>query len=113
MEIKSKEVEIRELVNQVAIIKSSEFSDAKREFEENVEKQKQIAGRISVPALIESLQNLAVKVQILPKFGFNSVLPRIIIVLLFYQQQFSEILDNLCWGVEFRRMMNLKNLRIG
>lgn len=59
----SRETEINELVNQIAIIKSSEFADARRDFEEKVVKQKEIAGRISVPALIESMQRQAREVM--------------------------------------------------
>lgn len=59
----SRKMEIHELVNQIAIIKSSEFADARRDFEEKVERQKDIAGRISVPALIESMQRQAREVM--------------------------------------------------
>ncbi|GMH32575.1 hypothetical protein BSKO_00409 [Bryopsis sp. KO-2023] len=52
----SREGEINELINQIAIIKSSEYAYARKDFEEKVAKHMSIAGKISIPALINSLQ---------------------------------------------------------
>eukprot|EP00803_Ostreobium_quekettii_P011534 evm.model.scf_525.5 EVM.evm.TU.scf_525.5 scf_525:19303-21938(+) len=57
-----RENEIREIGNHIAIIKSSEYADARGLYEEHVQRQQEIVGHLSIRVLREQLQHSAKKV---------------------------------------------------
>ncbi|CAD7695757.1 unnamed protein product [Ostreobium quekettii] len=58
-----REKEMQEIGNHIAIIKSSEYADAKGLYHEQLQRQQEVVGRLSIPVLREQLQQAAKKVD--------------------------------------------------
>ena len=54
---------MREIGNQIAIIKSSEYADARGLYQEQVQRQQEVVSRLSIPVLREQLQEATKKVM--------------------------------------------------